>query len=130
MLIKLTVKEMAALALAMQERPGRFLNAVAQDVLKIMDEQLENHEKIVPPPAGERNRVELHAGQLVRLRGNGLGIRIKPSVDFYCECFVPVDFDCECFVLLTDGNSALFETANGPVLAVIDDIEAVEDAKV
>lgn len=120
MLIKMTAKEMAALALALQERPGRFLNAVAQDAAKIMDERLQNHEKIVPSPAGERKRVELHAGQLVNLRGNGLGIRIRPLVDF----------DCECFVLLTDGNSALFETANGPVLDVIDDIEAVEDAKV
>lgn len=119
MLIKMTVKEMAALALALQERPGKFLNAAAQDVLKIMNERLQNYEEIVPPPASKRKRVELHSGQLVHLRGNGLGIHIKP----------PVDFDCECFVLATDGNSVLFETANGPVLAAIDDLEAVEDAK-
>ena len=55
MLIKLTAREMAALALALQERPGRFLSAAAQDVLKIMDEQLENHEKIVPPETESRN---------------------------------------------------------------------------
>lgn len=119
MLIKMTAKEMAALALALQERPGRFLSAVAQDVSKIMDERLQNHEKIVPPPAGERKRVELHAGQLVRLRGGGFGIRIEQHVDF----------DCECFVIVADGDSALIETVNGPVLSVIDDIEAVEDAK-
>lgn len=55
MLIKMTAKEMAALALALQERPGRFLSAAAQDVLKSVNEHLENHEMIVPPEAESRN---------------------------------------------------------------------------
>lgn len=104
MLIKLTVKEMAALALALQERPV---------------ETREDSKKIVPPPAGGCKRVELRSGQLVHLRGSGFGIRIEQHVDF----------DCECFVIVADGDSALIETVNGPVLAVIDDIEAAEDAK-
>lgn len=119
MLIKMTVKEMAALALALQERPGKFLSAVAQDVSKIMDEHLENHEKIVPPPADERKRVEPHIGQLVHLRGTGVRLHIES----------PVDLNCKCFLLATDGDSALVETADGPVLATIDEIEVVEDAK-
>ena len=55
MLIKMTAKEMAALALALQERPGRFLSAAAQDVLKSVNEHIENHEKIVPPETESRN---------------------------------------------------------------------------
>lgn len=188
MLIKLTVKEMAALALALQERP---------------EETREDSKKIVPPETESRNgfsvgdmvicgsldewagpktvltvsgfcgsdvvvkdskrtfvvkpeelmRVEpylpngvvdcsewlpaasivgklqeedakknldLHQGQIVRLRGNGVRVAFKK----------PVDINCECLVLAVDGGTVLIETVDGPVIAYIQNLEAVEDAKV
>lgn len=202
MLIKMTAKEMAALALALQERPGRFLSAAAQDVLKSVGEHLEKHEKIVPPETESRNgfsvgdlvvcraldewagpktvltvsgfygsdvvvkdskrtfvvkpeelmrvvpdlpdgaidcsewlpavsivgklqeedakkNLDLHQGQIVRLRGNGVRVAFKK----------PVDINCECLVLAVDGGTALIETVDGPVIAYINNLEAAEDAK-
>lgn len=187
MLIKMTVKEMAALALALQERP---------------EETREDSKKIVPPETESRNgfsvgdmvicgaldewagpktvftvsgfyggdvvvedgkrtfivkpgelmRVEpyfpdgavdysewlpavsivgkpqeesakkdldLHQGQLIRLRGNGVRVAFKK----------PVDINCECLVLAVDGGAVLIETADGPVFAYINNLEAAEDAK-
>lgn len=87
MLIKMTAKEMAALALALQERPGRFLSAVAQDVLKSADEHLENHEKIVPPETESRNGFSV--GDLVICRAldewAGVGKVFEVS-GFYHDC--------------------------------------------
>ena len=66
-----------------------------------------------------KKSLDLHQGQLIRLRGNGVGVAFKKSVDI----------NCECLVLAVYGDAALIETVGGPVIAYIQNLEAVEDAK-
>lgn len=63
--------------------------------------------------------LDLHQGQIVRLRGNGARAAFKK----------PVDINCECLVLAVDGGIVLIETVDGPVFAYINNLEAAEDAK-
>lgn len=116
--IKLTAKEMAALALALQERPEKPWDDLAQAMEKL-SEKTQNHEKIVPPPAGERKRLNLHDGQLIKLRGEGIEAVYT----------TPIMFNGECLILKVCGDMMLMQTPSGPVVAHIDNIEAVEDAK-
>lgn len=180
MLIKLTAKEMATLALALQERP----NETREDSKKIVPPETESRNgfsvgdlvicgaldewagpktvftvsgfygsdvvvedgkrtfivkpeelaRVVPVfndsavdcsewlPAATivpEKRLDLHQGQVIRLRGSGVTADFKSSVEF----------DCECLVLGFDSKIAFVQTVDGPVFANIKDLEAVEDAK-
>lgn len=55
MLIKMTVKEMAALALALQERPEKSWGDLARAVSEKLNEKAQSYEKIVPPETESRN---------------------------------------------------------------------------
>lgn len=115
MLIKLTVKEMAALALALQERPGRFLSAAAQDVLKIMDERLENHEKIVPPETESRNGFSVGDLVICRALDEWAGVGKVFEVSGFYDEDAAVNDGIRTFVIST---RELFHIAPGANLIV------------
>ena len=99
MLIKMTVKEMAALALALQERPGKFLSAVAQDVLKSMDEKLENYEKIVPPETESRNGFSVGDQVICEALDEWAGPKAVFTVTGFYNDDVAVENGSRCFVV-------------------------------